>query len=434
MANKIKPKRSYTASSVPLTSDLDTHELAINWVDGKAFTKNAAGNIVSVTLGGGGGSGSVVTAASVSAFPATGSASNLYITTEDQRIWRWDSTAGIYVESGPIGGGSDGTDTVLRALFVPGAPTSVTASAGNAQASVSWTAPTGVITQAPITDYFVQFSSNSGSSWTTFSDGTATATSATVTGLTNGTAYTFRVAAVNGVGTGAYSTASSAVTPETDSEFSSVSLLLHMDGTGSTFVDSSGTPKTITANGNATQTTDQSQFGGKSAVFDGSGDWINTNTSDGLTFGTGDFTIEFWARPTGSQPSNPRIIGNLSANAFSTGDWVLTQNLNCGFYAYNYQSGGSPIVSLGSSLTNDTWAHVAIVRSGSSWSMYKDGARVSTNTWSGSLDNGTRRLVVGSSGNTGEAWTGYIDELRVTKVARYAGSTITVRTAAFPGL
>jgi hypothetical protein len=51
-----------------------------------------------------GGSGSIVTAASVSEFPATGSASNLYITTEDQRIWRWDATASIYVESGPSGG------------------------------------------------------------------------------------------------------------------------------------------------------------------------------------------------------------------------------------------------------------------------------------------------------------------------------------------
>ena len=51
------------------------------------------------------GGGGLVTAASVSAFPATGSASNLYITTEDQRIWRWDATASIYVESGPIGGG-----------------------------------------------------------------------------------------------------------------------------------------------------------------------------------------------------------------------------------------------------------------------------------------------------------------------------------------
>jgi hypothetical protein len=57
MPNRIKPRRSYTANSVPLTSDLDTHELAINWVDGKAFTKDASGNIVSVTLGGSGGGG-----------------------------------------------------------------------------------------------------------------------------------------------------------------------------------------------------------------------------------------------------------------------------------------------------------------------------------------------------------------------------------------
>jgi len=354
--------------------------------------------------------------------PTTGQQS-----TQNGRAYAWSGSAWEFVATG------GGEDTGLRSFFLPPAPTSVTASAGNAQAVVSWTAPTGVIAQAPITDYSVQYSSSSGSTWTTFTDSVSTATSATVTGLANSVAVIFRVAATNGIGTGAYSTASSAVTPTAgDPLFSSVSLLLHMDGTGSSFVDSSGTPKTITANGNATQTTDQSQFGGKSAVFDGSGDWINTDTSDGLTFGTSDFTIEFWARPTGSQPSNPRIIGNLSANGFSTGDWVLTQNLNCGFYAYNYQSGGSPIVSLGSSLTNDTWAHVAIVRSGSSWSMYKDGARVSTNTWSGSLDNGTRRLVVGSSGNTGEAWTGYIDELRATKAARYTGATITVPTAAFP--
>jgi len=53
MANKIKPKRSFTTNSVPTTSDLDTNELAINWTDSKAFTKNASGNIVSLTLGGG---------------------------------------------------------------------------------------------------------------------------------------------------------------------------------------------------------------------------------------------------------------------------------------------------------------------------------------------------------------------------------------------
>jgi hypothetical protein len=121
-------------------------------------------------------------------------------------------TDGVLAATGGGGGGS-GEDAVLRALFLPPAPTSVTATAGNAQAAVSWTAPTGVIAQAPVTDYVVQYSANSGSTWTTFSDGTSTATSATVTGLTNGTAYTFRVAAVNGIGTGAYSSASASVTP-----------------------------------------------------------------------------------------------------------------------------------------------------------------------------------------------------------------------------
>jgi predicted phage tail protein len=84
---------------------------------------------------------------------------------------------------------------------------------GNAQVVLAWTAPTGVIAQAPITDYSVQLSTNGGSTWTTASDAVSTATSATITGLTNGTAYVFRVAAVNGVGTGAYTAASSSVTP-----------------------------------------------------------------------------------------------------------------------------------------------------------------------------------------------------------------------------
>lgn len=79
MPNKIKPKRSYTASSVPLTTDLEAHELAINWADGVAYTKNASGQIVSVTLGGsGGGGGSGLSWASVPASAtATGTAGQI---------------------------------------------------------------------------------------------------------------------------------------------------------------------------------------------------------------------------------------------------------------------------------------------------------------------------------------------------------------------
>jgi hypothetical protein len=95
---------------------------------------------------------------------------------------------------------------------VPDAPTSVSGTAGDAQVSLTWTAP--IYTNgAAISDYTIQYSSNSGSSWDTFAHAASSSPSITVTGLTNNTAYIFRVAAVNSVGTGSYSTNSSSITP-----------------------------------------------------------------------------------------------------------------------------------------------------------------------------------------------------------------------------
>ena len=110
-----------------------------------------------------------------------------------------------------IGNGQTSNTVNGTTADVPQAPNAPTPTGGNASVALSWTAPSDGGTA--ITDYVVQWSSNSGSTWTTFSDGTSTTTSATVTGLTNGTAYVFRVAAVNAAGQGAYSSASQAATP-----------------------------------------------------------------------------------------------------------------------------------------------------------------------------------------------------------------------------
>lgn len=102
--------------------------------------------------------------------------------------------------------GTTGTVSFTVIATAPGAPAIGTATAGNTQASVAFTAPTSN-GGATITGYTVT-SSPGGIT------GTGNASPITVTGLSNGTAYTFTVTATNSVGTGAASAPSNAVTPQ----------------------------------------------------------------------------------------------------------------------------------------------------------------------------------------------------------------------------
>lgn len=102
----------------------------------------------------------------------------------------------------------------VKAVARPGVPTDLAAVAGNASASLTWTAPASD-GSSPITTYAVQSSKDGGVTWATFAHAASTLTSINVTGLINGTSYVFRVAAVNAMGTGTYTAASAAVVPMT---------------------------------------------------------------------------------------------------------------------------------------------------------------------------------------------------------------------------
>jgi Domain of unknown function (DUF4082)/Fibronectin type III domain len=99
----------------------------------------------------------------------------------------------------------------IGAPTAPAAPSGVAATAGNGSALVSWTAPADG--RSPISSYAVTPFVGSVAQTPTTVSGAPPATNATVTGLTNGTAYTFTVTATNAVGTGPASAASGAVTP-----------------------------------------------------------------------------------------------------------------------------------------------------------------------------------------------------------------------------
>ncbi len=110
-------------------------------------------------------------------------------------------------------GAASAPSTSVTPRTVPGTPTSVSATAGNASATVTWTAPANggsVITGYTVTPFI---GTTAQSLLAVTVTGAPPATTAAVNGLANGTAYTFRVAATNVAGSGAQSTASAAVTP-----------------------------------------------------------------------------------------------------------------------------------------------------------------------------------------------------------------------------
>jgi hypothetical protein len=113
-----------------------------------------------------------------------------------------------------------GKASALSAAVTPKAslapvPLNVTAEAGNAAATVTWTAPT---TTAGITGYRVRAYYGTGMLVAKSVTAAATARSTAVAGLANGTAYTFAVAAVYGSSTGSDSVRSTSVTPKLTSQ------------------------------------------------------------------------------------------------------------------------------------------------------------------------------------------------------------------------
>jgi hypothetical protein len=238
----------------------------------------------------------------------------------------------------------------------------------------------------PITEYAVEYTPAGGSA-TVVSTG-STSTSYTQTGLTNSTAYTFKVAGVNTVGTGSYSTPSSSVTPiDGDAFYSDVALLLHADGTGGTFVDSSPYSRTITAEGGVTQSTSQSKFGGKSAYFSSSGDYLSVADADSVELSNSDFVLEFFMQTTNS--TQYATLVSRSPSSYESGAWSLLMNSadsTSGDIALYAADIASPILqSSGVNLRDGSWHYVAVSRAGSNWSLYVDGTRVGTGTSSATV-------------------------------------------------
>jgi hypothetical protein len=220
----------------------------------------------------------------------------------------------------------------------------------------------------------------------------------------------------------------SAVAPEvafTDPDFASVSLLLPFEGAnGSTvFTDKSNNSLTVTANGDAQVSTAQSKFGGSSALFDGSGDYLSVASSSVFGFGTGDFTCECWVYLTSLTDQN--ILDFRPTGTAVVWVWNISGS------ALGMYTPSGTIVRGATTLTAGTWYHAAITRQSGTIRQFLNGALDGSGTNTSDFQS-SRPLIVGGSPGVGGFFNGYIDDLRITKgVARYTGN-FTPPTARFP--
>lgn len=214
-------------------------------------------------------------------------------------------------------------------------------------------------------------------------------------------------------------------------------LLIHGDSIQDqiNFVEETG--KTISYSGNVWMDATQKKFGSSSIYFDGTNGYLSVPSSSDLTFGSSDFTVEFWVRLT-SLPSEIDFINKTDyPNLASWGLFYDTGSHTFYFqWSNNGVSGGNYTVN-NVTLTTGTWYHIAMTRLDTTFKLYVNGtgyAGSGAGISSALYDNSSVPVRIGVVKQGASIYgyvPGYMDEIRISKgIARYT-SDFTPQTSAF---
>ncbi len=177
------------------------------------------------------------------------------------------------------------------------------------------------------------------------------------------------------------------------------------------------TNKSVTAQGNAATSATQSKYYGRSIYFDGTGDYLDVTGTTDFDFGTGDYTVECWAR----YETNADEMGLFATNKFV----FRVDGVSSSYRVQSWHSDGGPFITGTTQLIADTWYHLAISKFGTTRVIYVNGIEDARGTITQSV-TGTTSAVVGTVylGNANsEEWKGYIQDLRVYKgLAKYTSN------------
>lgn len=202
---------------------------------------------------------------------------------------------------------------------------------------------------------------------------------------------------------------------EKDLFYNNVSLLLLANGANNstTFIDSGPANRTVTAfQQSPVITTSQSRFGNGSLT----GGTIQTPYNPAFDFGTGDFTIEFWFRYTGTLLSEFRFTyANGGTPYFSFG----SRGNSIGFVLEGVTWETEPSWTRPSA---NTWTHIAASRQASTVRFFNNGTLLGSYSSSRNWTINNNPFAISANLTTTGGST-FIDDFRVTKgVARYTAN------------
>jgi len=170
-------------------------------------------------------------------------------------------------------------------------------------------------------------------------------------------------------------------------------------------------------------------FGASTGVmkFDGTGDYLQSVAKDLFAFGTGDYTVETWVYFTSINSTTLQIIfmsGSTGGNNFYA--HVDSNQISVGTTA-------AFVSNQVSSFSTGVWYHIAFCRASGTLRLFKDGVQQGSSVTDSTnwISAGNARCGANESGT--QTLFGYLQDLRITKYARYTAN-FTPPTAAFPTL
>lgn len=190
-----------------------------------------------------------------------------------------------------------------------------------------------------------------------------------------------------------------------------VALLHCNEANGSTSTVDATDGGTFTRSGTNVISTAQAKFGTASMQNTGNGRFSRTKA--GFAYGTGDFMIDFWARPDSSGVQGFSRFLQQGPNSTNGGLWIVragTSNPPAPFVQI-YNSGYINVSDPGPTIPNDTWSHIALGREGTQWYFFLNGVSIAAINNANNITQ-TDMYLGGNSGST-EEFNGFLDEIRV---------------------